>query len=170
MVEVSFSIISFTQDYWVNDPEERTWMVGNQKCKLTGHTLSNMACCKIPHKKRNGLKVPPAIHGILSPIFHLIARTNIIADCLENHTTWLAWSWNHFDKLCDCDHKLQVARGEAQLVAISEDVHVNFQPSNVSKEIQSLKLKNARGFDVIPDECLWQLSRRPLVHLITVSG
>jgi hypothetical protein len=48
---------------------------------------------------------------------------------------------------------------------LDEDILVNFQPCDVSKEVQSLKLGKARVFDGIPNECRQHLSRRPLVHL-----
>jgi hypothetical protein len=38
-------------------------------------------------KGMDGLKALSAIHGILGPIFYVTDKTNIIADCLENHTT-----------------------------------------------------------------------------------
>jgi hypothetical protein len=57
------------------------------------------------------------------------------------------------------------ARAEAQLAAVSEDFHVNFQPCDILKEVQSLKLRKVCGFDGIPDKCLRHLPRRPLVHL-----
>jgi hypothetical protein len=42
---------------------------------------------------------------------------------------------------------------------------INFHPSDISEEIQSLKLGRACGFDGIPNERLWHLPRKPLVHL-----
>jgi hypothetical protein len=51
------------------------------------------------------------------------------------------------------------------LATIDEDTPVKFQSCDVSKEIQSLKLGKACGFDGIPSECLQHLPRRHLVHL-----
>jgi hypothetical protein len=42
---------------------------------------------------------------------------------------------------------------------------VDFRLCDFLKEIQSLKLGKAYGFDIIPNECLQHLPRRPLVHL-----
>jgi hypothetical protein len=54
--------------------------------------------------------------------------------------------------MCDYDHKQQVeARGYALLAAVDENTPVKFQPYDVSKEIQSLKLGKACGFDNISD-------------------
>jgi hypothetical protein len=56
---------------------------------------------------------------------------------------------------CDFDHSQQVeAKVEALLATLSEDISVNFRPSGVPKEIKSLKLGKAYGFDGIPNECL----------------
>jgi hypothetical protein len=57
------------------------------------------------------------------------------------------------------------AQVKALLATIDEDISVNFRPCNVLKEIQSLKLGKACGFDGILNECLRHLKRRPLVHL-----
>jgi hypothetical protein len=57
------------------------------------------------------------------------------------------------------------AEVEALLIAVNEDIHVNFRSCDVSKEIQPLKLGKACGFDGIPNEFLQHLPRRSLVHL-----
>jgi hypothetical protein len=44
------------------------------------------------------------------------------------------------------------AQVQTLLATVYEDIPVNFRPCDVSKEIQSLKLGNASGFDVIPNE------------------
>jgi hypothetical protein len=46
------------------------------------------------------------------------------------------------------------AQVEALLTAINECTPVNFQPCDVSKEIQSLILGKSYGFHDIPNECL----------------
>jgi hypothetical protein len=43
------------------------------------------------------------------------------------------------------------AQVEVVLAAVSEDTPINFRPCDVSKEIQSLKLGMACGFDGIPN-------------------
>jgi hypothetical protein len=58
------------------------------------------------------------------------------------------------------------AQVEVPLATVDEDIPVNFCPCDVLKEIQSLKLGKACGFDDIPNECLRHLPKRPLVHLI----
>jgi hypothetical protein len=55
------------------------------------------------------------------------------------------------------------AQVEALLAIIDEDIPVNFQPYDISKEI-SLKLGMAYGFHAIPNECLRHLPRRPLMN------
>jgi hypothetical protein len=40
---------------------------------------------------------------------------------------------------------------EALLATVDENTPVSFQPCDVSKEIKSLKLGKACGFDVIPN-------------------
>jgi hypothetical protein len=55
------------------------------------------------------------------------------------------------------------------LATVDEDTPVKFQSYDVSKEIQSLKLGKACGFDGIPNEHLQHLPRRrlvPLIHLV----
>jgi hypothetical protein len=54
--------------------------------------------------------------------------------------------------LCDYDHRQQVeATINALLATIDKDTPVEFQPCDVSKEIQSLKLRKAYGLDAIPN-------------------
>jgi hypothetical protein len=54
--------------------------------------------------------------------------------------------------ICDYGHKQQVeASGHALLATVDEDTPVKFQSCDISKEIQSLKLGNACGFDNISD-------------------
>jgi hypothetical protein len=43
------------------------------------------------------------------------------------------------------------AKDVALMATINEDTNINFQPCNISKEIQSLKLGKACGFDGIPN-------------------
>jgi hypothetical protein len=57
------------------------------------------------------------------------------------------------------------AQVETLLGTVDEDIPVNFEPCDVSKEIQFLKLRKTCGFDGIPNEYLRHLPRRPLVHL-----
>jgi hypothetical protein len=49
------------------------------------------------------------------------------------------------------------AKTEALLAAIDEEIPVNFQPCDISKEIQYFKLGKACGFDGIPNESLQHL-------------
>jgi hypothetical protein len=80
----------------------------------------------------------------LSPIFYPIDKVNIKADCLEKQ-------FRAYD-LRDCDHGKHVdTKIEALLVTVSEDTPVNLRLCDVSKEIQSLKLGKACGFDCIPN-------------------
>jgi hypothetical protein len=55
------------------------------------------------------------------------------------------------------------AKVEVLLATVDEDAPINFQPCDISKEIQSLKLGKTCSF--ILNEYLWYLPRRPLVHL-----
>jgi hypothetical protein len=100
--------------------------------------------------KRGEVKVPSAFHGPLGPISYPIDKANVIADCLENQ-----FKAHDF---CDGDNRRHLeAQAEALLATFDEDDPVNFRPCDVSKEIQSLKLGKACGFDGIPN--------RSLVHL-----
>jgi hypothetical protein len=72
-------------------------------------------------------------HGPLHHIFYPIDKANLIADCLGNQFR------GHVE-----------AKVEALLAIINKDTPVNFRPCNVSKEIHSLKLGKACGFDGIP--------------------
>jgi hypothetical protein len=67
--------------------------------------------------------------------------------------------------LCNCDHRRHMeAQVETLLGTIIEDSPVKFWPCDISEEIQSLKSGKACSFDGIPNEWLWHLPRRPLVH------
>jgi hypothetical protein len=57
------------------------------------------------------------------------------------------------------------AKVEGLLATIDEDTLVKFKPCDVLKEIQSLQLGKACGFDGISNEFFWHLPRRPHVHL-----
>jgi hypothetical protein len=66
--------------------------------KLTNREVTPQALWPIanPLSKRGGKKAPSANHGTLGPIFYLIDKANIIADCLENQF--------RAHDLCDGDH------------------------------------------------------------------
>jgi hypothetical protein len=54
--------------------------------------------------------------------------------------------------LCDCGHGQHVkAQVEALPAIVDEDIPVNFWPSDVSKEMQSLKSGKACGVDGSPN-------------------
>jgi hypothetical protein len=108
-----------------------------------------------------GPKAPSAIHGPLGPIFYPIDKANIIGDTLGSQF--------RAHDLCDCDHRRHMgAQVEALLATVDEDIPVNFRPCDVSKEIQSLKLGNARGLYGIPNECLRH--RRGRIYSLFKSG
>jgi hypothetical protein len=56
------------------------------------------------------------------------------------------------------------AQIETLLATVEEDIPVSFRLCDVSKEMQPLKLGKACGFDGIPNECIRNLPRTPLVH------
>jgi hypothetical protein len=94
--------------------------------------------------KTGGPKTPSAFHGPLGPMFYRIDKANKVAHCLENQF--------RLHDLCDCDHRRYVeAQVEALMGTVNEDFPVNFRPCEVSKEIQSLKLGKAFGFDGLPN-------------------
>jgi hypothetical protein len=102
-------------------------------CELTPQAIMPIAKSL---SKRGGPKAPSAIHGSLGPILYPIDKPNITADCLENHF--------RVHDFCDCDHRRHVeAQVKALLVTINEDIPVNFQPCDISKEIQSMNLGKA---------------------------
>jgi hypothetical protein len=59
--------------------------------------------------------------------------------------------WRLESKLCS---KLMIITPPARI-----------RPCDLQKLLNSLKLKKACGIDGIPNECIWHLPRRPLVHL-----
>jgi hypothetical protein len=70
-------------------------------------------------------------------------------------------------------HDMKKVQVEALLAIVHEDITLNFRTCDVSKEIQSMKLGKARGFEGIPNECIRHLPRRPLLnitHKITAFG
>jgi hypothetical protein len=88
-----------------------------------------------------------------------LSKGNTIAECLENQFT------SH--KLCDKNHEWQVKSiVQALLTAEDNDPPEKVRSCDLQKLINSLKLKKAYGIDGIPNECLRDLPRRPLVHLI----
>jgi hypothetical protein len=69
--------------------------------------------------------------------------------------------------LCDEHHERQVQVCVQALLEAEEHPlpPERIRPSDVQKLIQSLKLRKACGINVILNECLRHLPRRPLVHL-----
>jgi hypothetical protein len=129
--------------YQVNCPEKSTWK------KLTNCEVRPQAVWPIVKSllKRGGPKAPSAIHGPLGAIIYPINKANIIADCIGN-------PFRAHD-LCDCHHRGHVeAQVEVPMTTVDEDIPVIFRPCDVSKEIQSLKLRKAHGFDGIRNECV----------------
>jgi hypothetical protein len=88
--------------------------VGNKKIASTDVTLLAIwpiAKCLI---KRNGPKVPTAVHDFFGVTFHPLEKANAIADCLENQFT------PH--DLCDETHEWRVvARVQALLEAVDNN-------------------------------------------------
>jgi hypothetical protein len=108
--------------------------------------------------KRDIAKEPTAIHGPFGLTFHPLEKANAITDCLENQFT--------LHDLCDENHKWQVeATFRTLLEAIENNSPERIRPCDLQKLVNFLKLKKACGIDRIPNECLRQLPRRPLVHL-----
>jgi hypothetical protein len=69
-------------------------------------------------------------------------------------------------ELCEENHKQQVeARVQDLLEAVDNNSPERIRPCDLQKIINSLKLRKVCGIDGIPNECLSQLKRRPLVHL-----
>jgi hypothetical protein len=108
--------------------------------------------------KRDGLRAPTAIHGPSGLKLHPSEKANTIAECLENQFT-------HHD-LCDENHEWWV---EARVQALLEGIHKKppkrIRPSDLQKLFNSLKFRKSCGIDGIPNECVRNLPRRPLVHL-----
>jgi hypothetical protein len=108
--------------------------------------------------KRDGPRAPTAIHGASGLKFHPFKKANAIADCLEIQVT------PH--DLCDENHERRVeARVDALLKAVDDSPPQKIRPCDLKKLVNSLKLRKACGIDGIPNECLRDLPRRPLVHL-----
>jgi hypothetical protein len=99
-----------------------------------------------------------AINFIQDFFFHLLEKANKIADCLENQFT--------LHDLCDENHNRQVeARVQTLLEAEDNNSPERIRPCDLQKLVNSLKLRKTCGINGIPNECLRQLPRRPLVHL-----
>jgi hypothetical protein len=131
------------------------WETKIENCEVTPQAIWPLAKSLT---KRGGPKAPTAIHGPSDPIFYPIDKANVIANYLENQFT------PH--ELCDLGHERRVeAKVQVVLNTVDEAPPGKFRPSDVSKEIRSLKLGKACGLDGIPNECLRHLPRRPLVYL-----
>jgi ATP-dependent exoDNAse (exonuclease V) beta subunit len=99
--------------------------------------------------KRDGSRVPTAIHGPSDLKFHPSEKANAIADCLENQFT-------HHD-LCDENHEQQVeATVQALLEAADNKPPERIRLCDLQKLINSLKF-----------ECLRQLSKKAIGTLDT---
>jgi hypothetical protein len=71
----------------------------------------------------------------------------------------------HHD-LCDENHERRVeATVQILLEAVDNKPPEGIRPFDLQKLIRSLKLRKSCGIDGIPNECLMQLPKRPLVHL-----
>jgi hypothetical protein len=91
---------------------------------------------------RYGRKATTTIHGPLGPLLYPNEKSNVIANYLENLFTP--------QKMCDTDHERRVeARVQALMTTVDESLPLKFRPSDVSKEIRSLKLGQACGIDGI---------------------
>jgi hypothetical protein len=115
--------------------------------------------CEVPHEQYE-LRAPTANHGPIGLKFHPLEKANTIANYLETQFTP-----RHL-----CDHEgWAEARIQALLEAVDNNLPERLRPCDLQKLINSLKLRKACGIDVIPNECLKQLPRRPMVlltHLI----
>jgi hypothetical protein len=107
--------------------------------------------------KRHGPREPTAIRGPSGLKFHPSEKANAIADCLENQFT---------HDLCDENHERRLeARVQTMLEAADSKPHERIRPCDLQKLLSFLKLRKSCGIDDIPNECLRQLPRQPLVHL-----
>jgi hypothetical protein len=107
---------------------------------------------------RDGPRAPTAIHGASGLKFHHFDEANAIADSLGIQFT------PH--DLCNDNHEQLVEAGVQTLLETVDNNHpYRISPCDLKKLVNSLKLKEACGIDVIPNECLRHLPRRPLVHL-----
>jgi hypothetical protein len=109
--------------------------------------------------KRDGPKLPTAIHGLLGHKYHPLEKATTIADCLENQVTP--------SNLCNESHERRVEAGvHALLEYVDNSPPERVRPCDVrTKLIKILELREAYGIGVIPNKCLRHLPSRPLVHL-----
>jgi hypothetical protein len=75
--------VNWVTKYQKNVLEKSTWKTGNKFGKLLIHASSNMAYCKITHKKA-WIKGTICNSCSLRPHILSTRKTNINADCLEN--------------------------------------------------------------------------------------
>jgi hypothetical protein len=108
--------------------------------------------------KRDGPKVPTAVHGPTGITYYRNEKANAIANCLEKQFT------SH--DLCDENHERRVKTKVQGLLASVDDTPLGkVRSCEINKLANSLKLRKSCGLDDIPNVCLRHLSRRPLVHL-----
>jgi hypothetical protein len=68
--------------------------------------------------------------------------------------------------MCDENRERQVyLRVQALLASVDDTPLGKVRPYDIHKLVNSLKHRKACGLNVIPNECLRHLPRRPLVHL-----
>jgi hypothetical protein len=131
--------------------------VGNKNSKYWCHTSGYMTNYEIPHEE-GWSKGTNCKSRSFRPYFHLLENSNTIADCLGIQFT--------LHDLCDENHKRQVeARVQTLFKAVDNNSPEKIWLCDLQKLVNSLKLWKACGIDGIPNECLRQLPRRPLVHL-----
>jgi hypothetical protein len=108
-------------------------------------------------------RAPTAIHDPAGIKIHLSEKANAIADIFENQFT-------HHD-LCDENNEgLVEARVQILLEAVDNKPPERIKPCDLHTLSSCLKLRKSCRIDGIPNECLWQLQRRPLVHLTHLSN
>jgi hypothetical protein len=102
--------------------------------------------------KRDGPRERTAIHGPLGLKFLPLEKANVIAGCLENQFT------PH--ELCDENHEWRVkARVQVLMEAVDNNPPERIRSCDLHKLINSLKLKETRRTDGIPNECLGHLPK-----------
>jgi hypothetical protein len=96
--------------------------------------------------KRNGSKVPTAVHGPLGIIYHPNEKANMTADLVENQFT------SH--DLCGENHERRVqTRVKAVFVSVDDTPLGIVRPCGINKLANSLKFGKFCGFDGIPNCC-----------------
>jgi hypothetical protein len=157
--EVHYSVFIEFRSYKPNFQSSFGIAVERQKSKLKNPGVASHTVWPLKKSltRRDKPKTPTVIHSPSGLRFLPLGKANVSTNILVNN-------FSPHD-LCEENHeRLGVARIQALFEAVGSPPE-RVKPCDVQKVINPLKLKKVCGIDGIPDECLWHLPWKQIVHL-----